>query len=167
MNKKIKMMVFTEGTIIMHSNALNKRRKDIVDQVKKRDRSVHDFKSYIPIGCAPKKLKIWEKQSIDLIYLTSRKKQDEVNQIKDVLKKYDFPNGKLMFRKKDQEYKDVAEKEEPDILIEDDCESIGGKSEMAITFIKPLIQSKIKSIPLKEFQGIDQLPDKVDDLFYV
>jgi len=167
MNKKIKIMVFTEGTLIMHANALNKKRKDIVDQVKKRDTSVHNFQTYIPIGSAPKKLKLWTSQSIDLIYLTSRTKQNQIDQIKDVLIKYNFPKAKLLFRKPDQNYSDVVEKEEPDILIEDDCESIGGKKEMAITYVKPLIRSKIKSIPVKEFEGIDHLSDKVEDLFNV
>jgi len=167
MNKKIKLMVFTEGTIIMHSNAANKKRKDIINQVKKRDTSVHNFQTYIPIGSAPKKLKQWASQSIDLIYLTSRTKQNQIDQIKDVLIKYNFPKGKLLFRKIDQNYSDVVEKEEPDILIEDDCESIGGKKEMAITYVKPLIRSKIKSIPIKEFDGIDYLPNKVEDLFYI
>jgi len=160
-------MVFTEGTIIMHNNAFNKKRKDIIDQVKKRDTSVHDFKTYIPIGNASKKLKLWSTQSIDLIYLTSRKKQNQIDQIRDVLIKYNFPKGKLLFRKQNEEYKDVVEKETPDVLIEDNCESMGGKKEMAITHVRLLIKNKIKSIPIREFEGIDHLPEKVEDLFYI
>jgi len=52
----------------------------------------------------------------------------------------------------------------PDILIEDDCESIGGKNEMTITHINPKLKTKIKSITIKEFEGIDHLPDKISEL---
>ncbi len=61
-------------------------------------------------------------------------------------------------------YKDIAERVIPDILIEDDCESIGGEKEMTITFVKPEIKQKIKSIIVKEFSGIDHLPDKLQEL---
>jgi len=52
----------------------------------------------------------------------------------------------------------------PDILIENDCESIGGQKEMTITFVKPRVKQKIKSIVVKEFQGIDHLPDSINSL---
>ena len=52
----------------------------------------------------------------------------------------------------------------PNFLVEDDCESIGGINEMVITNVKPEIKKKIKSIPIKEFGGIDYLPDKVSKL---
>ena len=52
----------------------------------------------------------------------------------------------------------------PDILIEDDCESIGGEKEMTITFIKPEVRQKIKSVVIKEFGGIDYLPDDFQEL---
>ena len=72
-----------------------------------------------------------------------------------------------MFRKKGEQYKDVAEKILPDILIEDDCESIGGIKEMTITNVKPEIKKKIKSVVIKEFGGIDELPDKLNPLLSV
>ena len=52
----------------------------------------------------------------------------------------------------------------PDVLIEDDCESIGGKDEMTITHVKPDLKKKIKSIVVKEFSGLDHLPDKISAL---
>ena len=52
----------------------------------------------------------------------------------------------------------------PDILIEDDCESIGGKVEMTYTHIKPEVKRSIKSIPVKEFGGIDHLSDDLKQL---
>jgi len=58
----------------------------------------------------------------------------------------------------------VAERVMPDILIEDDCESIGGESEMIYPHIREDLKQKIKSIVVKEFQGIDHLPDSLTAL---
>ena len=52
----------------------------------------------------------------------------------------------------------------PNILIEDDCESIGGDKEMTITHIKLGIKQRIKSVVIKEFGGIDNLPDNINEL---
>ena len=52
----------------------------------------------------------------------------------------------------------------PDILIENDCESIGGKAEITYPYIKSELKTKIKSIPVKEFEGIDLLPDETNKL---
>lgn len=58
----------------------------------------------------------------------------------------------------------VAENLVPDILIEDDCESIGGEKEMTYPNIKDELKNKIKSIVVKEFKGIDHLPDDIEEL---
>ena len=55
----------------------------------------------------------------------------------------------------------MAERETPDILIEDDCESIGGEKEMTYPHIREDLKSKIKSLVVKEFGGIDHLPDNI------
>ncbi|MFC1727127.1 hypothetical protein ACFL0Y_01265 [Patescibacteria group bacterium] len=122
------------------------------------------FKTHIPVGKAVKKLKTWKDQGAEILYLTSRKERGQIEDVKKVLKKYGFPDGQLLFRRKGEKYQDVAERILPDVLIEDDCESIGGINEMTITFVNPKIKAKIKSIPVKEFGGIDHLPDKISDL---
>lgn len=160
----MKILIFTEGTIIMHKNAIGYARDKIIEQVKEKELSVNDYESYIPIGNTVKKLQNWKNEGAEILYLTSRKKAKEIKQIQNVLKKHKFPRGKLLFRKKYEEYKNIAEKIIPDVLIEDDCESIGGLNEMTITHVKPEIQRKIKSIPIKEFSGIDHLPDKISAL---
>ena len=111
-----------------------------------------------------KNYKIGKKEGTEILYLTSRTKQDEIKAIKNILKKFKFPRGTLLFRQKGKEYKNVAERIMPNFLVEDDCESIGGINEMVITNVKPEIKKKIKSIPIKEFGGIDYLPDKVSKL---
>ena len=52
----------------------------------------------------------------------------------------------------------------PDILIEDDCESIGGKPQMTYPHISPNKKELIKSIVVREFSGIDNLPDNLEIL---
>jgi len=160
----MKILIFTEGTIIMHKTAIGHSREKIVKQVKDEQESVHDYGSYVPIGNAVKKLQNWKNDGAEILYLTSRKKLDEVKQIQNVLKKFNFPDGQLLFRQKNEEYKDIAEKIIPDVLIEDDCESIGGIDEMTITHVKPEVKKKITSILIKEFGGIDHLPDKISAL---
>jgi len=157
----MKILIFTKGTIIMHKNAVGHSREEIVQQVKDNEKSVHDYASYVPVGKAAEKIAGWQKQGAEILYLTSRRKTNEIEDIKSVLKKYGFPEGLLLFRRENEEYKDVAERITPDILIEDDCESIGGVDEMTITHVKPEIKEKIKSVPIPEFGGIDHLPDEI------
>ncbi len=148
----------------MHKSAVDHTREEIVKQVEEKEEPVRDYKSYVPVNNAVKKLQNWKEDGAEILYLTSRKKPEEIKQIRTVLKKYDFPDGKLLSRRKDEEYKEVAERVIPDILIEDDCESIGGINEMTITYVEHEIKKKIKSIPIKEFGGIDFLPDKISAL---
>ncbi len=154
----MKILIFTEGTILMHKNALGHTREEIVRQVKEKEESVDDCASYIPIGNAVEKIQEWQNQGAEIFYLTSRKKPEEIKDIQNVLRKYDFPEGQLLFREEGREYKEVAERIIPDILIEDDCESIGGEKQMTYHSIKPEIKSKIKLIEVKEFGGINHLP---------
>jgi hypothetical protein len=160
----MKILIFTEGTIIMHKNAINHSREEIVKQIKDKEKSVHDYNLYIPIKNAVKKIDKWKNQGGEILYLTSRKKINEIKNIKNILKKYNFPDSQLLFRQENEKYKDLVEKIIPDILIEDDCESINGINDMTITHVKPKIKEKIKSIPVKEFGGIDHLPDKISTL---
>src|SRR3989339_1897118 len=157
----MRILIFTEGTIIMHKNAVGHTRDEIVKQIEAKEKSVHDYKSYVSVGNAVKKLQNWKNDGAEILYLTSRRKPEEIQQIQNVLKKFKFPDGQLLFRQKNEEYKDVAERIIPDVLIEDDCESIGGENEMTTTFVRPGIKERIKSIVVKEFEGVDYLPDKV------
>ncbi|NIO44661.1 MAG: hypothetical protein GTN36_03865 [Candidatus Aenigmarchaeota archaeon] len=124
--------------------------------------NIQDYSSYIPIKNAVKKLKLWKEKGIEILYLTSRTKPKEIQQIKNVLKKHNFPQGKLFFRR-GEEYKNVVERIKPDVFIDDDCKSIGGND------IKKLIDPKlnIKIIIVKEFGGINNLPDNPSELFEV
>ncbi len=160
----MKILIFTEGTIIMHKSAFGLTKQEIINQVKEKNSSVHDYSSYIPIGGAALKIQKWKNQGAEIAYLTSRKKLNEIENIKQILRKHNFPEGEFFYRAGNEEYKDVAEKILPDILIEDNCESIDGEKEMTITCIKSEIKQKIKSIIVEEFSGIDHLPDDLNTL---
>lgn len=148
----------------MHKSAENKTREERVKQVMEGEPSVHDYVSYIPVGGAVEKLKSWQSQSAEILYLSSHETAEDVEKDKSVLEKYGFPKGQIFYRKNGESYKDIAEKIIPDVLVEDDCESIGGGKEMTITFVKPEIKQKIKSIVVKEFNGIDNLSDDLEKI---
>jgi len=160
----MKILIFLHGTLIMHKSAESKTREERVKQVLSSDPSVHDYISYIPVGNAVEKLKSWQTQGAEILYLSSHETAEDIEKDKSVLEKYDFPKGQVYYRQNGESYKDIAEKIIPDVLIEDDCESIGGEKEMTITFVKSEIKQKIKSIIIKEFNGIDHLPDNVEEI---
>ena len=147
-NHKIKIMIFTEGTVLGPKNFLG----------------YLNPASYIPIKNCLNLLKSWEEQGAEILYFTSRKKMNEILDIKKLLVEYSFPGEHLYYREKDQKYSDVVKQVVPDVLIEDDCRSIGGKWQMCITYVKSEIKNKINSIVVKEFCGIDDLPQSIPDL---
>ena len=146
---QMKIMVFLHGT------ATKPATWDVIGQ---------SFAHYVPTGKAVEKLKKWVDQGAQICYLTSHEKAAGVEIDKQVLAKYGFPQGEIYWRQNGEAYKDVAERVMPDILIEDDCESIGGEAEMTYPHIREDLKPKIKSIVVKEFQGIDHLPSALADL---
>lgn len=121
-------------------------------------------KKYIPIGNCVTKIRNWEQQGATIVYLTSRRKVSDVEKIRELLVRNGFPGTRLYYRDGIEKYKDIAEAIIPAVLVEDDCRSIGGKWQMTITYVRADIRRKIKSIVVKEFGGIDHLPDKLSDL---
>jgi len=160
------ILVFLHGTTMMHKNAQGLARQEIVKQVMESDESVNDYALYIPVGNAVKKLLEWKGQGARICYLSSHKNAKDVEKDKFVLKKYAFPDGQIFYRRNREKYKDVVERIRPlpDVIVEDDCESIGGKVEMVYPNLKPELKNKIKSIVVKEFKGIDHIPDRIPEL---
>jgi hypothetical protein len=148
----------------MHKQGIGFTQEEIIKQVKDNLESVSDFKTYVPIGDAANKLRTWFEQGLEVLYLTSRTQGFEIAQIAEVLEKNNFPNGVIVFHQNYETYKDIVERILPDILIEDDCESIGGKDNLSITHVTAELKRKIKSIIVKEFSGIDHLPDNITSL---
>ena len=161
----MKIMVFLHGTAIMHKNAVGRTREERVQQVlDRRDESLYDFASYVPVDNAVRKLQAWRQQGAEIVYLSSHKSVEDVEIDRAVLRNHAFPDGQVFFRHSGEQYNDVAERVLPDILIEDDCESIGGEREMTYPHIKSELKAKIKSVVVKEFGGIDHLPDDISAL---
>lgn len=163
-NKEMRIIVFLHGTSIMHMNALGLSRRQIVQQIiEDVDESITDFASYIPIGNVVKKLTSWQNQGAEILYLSSHLTLENVKKDEIVIKKYNFPEGTIFYRK-GKNWNLPIEEAKPDIIIEDDCESIGGKYQMTYPNLMPELQSKITSIVIKEFAGIDYLPDDINEL---
>lgn len=140
------IMVFAEGTVLKPKSWL----------------SIYNHNSYVPIGNSVLITRSWAEQGANIIYCTSRRgKKAQV--IAEILKKYGFAGTKLIFRNKRETYTVLVESIQPDILIEDDCKSIGGAWQMCITKVQPVIKENILSIVVKEFDGIDDLPICVSD----
>ena len=162
--KKLRILIFLHGTSIMHKNAFGLSREEIIKQVKDDvDDSISDFATYIPICNVVKKLTTWQNQGAEILYLSSHKSLVNVINDETVLRKYNFPKGPIFFRK-ENDWNLRIEEAKPDILIEDNCESIGGEHQITYPNLKKELKSKINSIIVKEFSGIDNLPDNIYEL---
>ncbi len=161
MRSLVKIMVFLHGTTIMHGGGVGRTREERVRQIVDREESVRDFDSYVPIDHAVAKLQTWKEQGAEIVYLSSHRAVEDVEKDQSVLRAYAFPTGEVLFRRDGEDYRHVAERIAPDILVEDDCESIGGEEEMTYPHIQPGLKTRIKSIAVKEFGGIDHLPDQI------
>jgi hypothetical protein len=160
----MKLLIFLHGTTIMHRSAAGRTRAERVQQVRDKETSVRDFAAYIPVGDAANKLRRWNEQGAEIVYLSSHQRQDDVDKDQTVLRAYDFPAGQVVFRQGGERYQDLAERVRPDVLIEDDCESIGGAAQMVYPRLQAAIQASMTSITVKEFEGIDHLPDDLATL---
>lgn len=155
----MRIMVFLHGTSIMHREALGKAREERVQQVIAGAESVRDFASYVPVDGAVQKLEQWHAQGVEITYLSSHVDAANVEKDRSVLQKYSFPAGPIYYRQNGETYAEVTARISPDVLIEDDCESIGGEPEMTYPHLKPELRARIRSVVVKEFEGIDHLPD--------
>jgi hypothetical protein len=160
----MKILVFLHGTTLMHQSAVGRTREERVRQVVERETSVHDFASYVPAGDAVRKLRTWERQSATILYLSSHRSLTDVEKDRSVLRQHGFPAGPVLYRQAGEGYKDIAERFLPDVLIEDDCESIGGEQQMVYPHITAGLKDRIRSIIVQEFGGLDHLPDDLDAL---
>lgn len=140
----ITIMIFVEGTLLKPKSWF----------------SLYNHKSYLPIGNCVEIIKEWQRQGANIIYCTSRKGK-QAEDIAILLKKYGFVGTELYYRSKKEKYKDIIERIQPNVLIEDNCKSIGGAWQMCMTKVTPQIKEKIVSIVVGEFKGIDDLPQNV------
>ncbi len=155
----MKLLVFLQGTTLMHQSAVGRTRAERVRQVREREASVRDSAAYVPVGNAVSKLSAWSAQGAELVYLSSHKKIENVEKDMALLRAYGFPAGQVVFRQPGEHYQEVVRRVLPDVLIEDDCESIGGEREMIAPSLDADLKATITALIVKEFEGIDHLPD--------
>lgn len=141
------IMIFAEGTILKPRSCW----------------SLYNHNAYVPIGNSVEIIKSWYQQGANIIYCTSQRKRN-ADDMANLLKKYGFVGIFLAVRDSRESYKDIVEALRPNILIEDDCKSIGGAWQMCITRVNPEIKKSIASIAVREFKGIDSLSTDVKEL---
>lgn len=156
--------MFLQGTTIMHAAARGSSRSERVRQSKERLPSVRDVGSYVPVGDAPSKLRRWSDQGATILYLSSHRRSEDVALDERVLRGHGFPPGEVLYRRPTEAYADTVVRARPDVLIEDDCESIGGAPQMASTYLEEATRARVRVHVVPEFGGIDHLPDTVTDL---
>jgi hypothetical protein len=157
-------MVFLHGTSIMHSSAIGQHRTARVRQVKSKDPAVLDYASYVPTEGAVAKVTAWQRRGGDICYLSSHRTAAAAAIDRAVLAAHGFPAGEVYYRAHGESYADVARRWCADLVIEDDCESIGGR---AHTTASELARSPGRAVPcvvVPEFGGLTHLPDELDEL---
>lgn len=111
---------------------------------------------YKPIGDAVKMVNTWYDSGYE-IYLCSYVRKRRYDFIKSIIDFYGMKYTEILCRKKRETYSEIVETLRPDILIEDDCRSIGGQKEWCITNVNVDVKSHIHSIIVPEFKGIDSI----------
>jgi hypothetical protein len=155
----MRVLVFLQGTVIMHRAAVGRTREERVAQSREGDDpTLSDYADYLPIGNAVLKLRLWEEQGAEIQYLSSHRDPDDLAADVSVLERYGFPHGRVVAREPGESYGDVVGRVLPDILVEDDCESIGGAAQQTYPQIAAELRQRITSIVVPEFGGIDDLP---------
>src|SRR5262249_45419306 len=87
-----------------------------------------EYAAYVPVGEAVAKLRRWQDAGAVVDYLSSHRNPDEVALDALVLRTHGFPAGRVFAGRPGETYGDIAGREAPAVLIEDDCESMPTRS---------------------------------------
>jgi hypothetical protein len=156
----LKLVVFLQGTTLIESGLVGKTREESVK--KSREWTAKGggwLGELVPLGSSPKKVNSWNSQSVQIYYLTASRKPENILKCEQALKRWSFPIGQLLSRKENQTYTDIVVPLRPDVIVEDDCESLGGTKEMVYPNLPSDVKRSIASVIVREFEGIDHLPD--------
>ncbi len=115
-----------------------------------------DVPSFIPTKGSVEKPRSWQERGADICYLTSKRWNENPQAVEATLRRFHFPAGELYYREQGEEYADVVRRVQPDVLIEDDCRSIGWQE-----VITPKLKAEwnVHGIVVPEFGGLAHLPD--------
>lgn len=115
-----------------------------------------EFEAFALLGNAVEIVNTWQNEGHD-IYLCSYVRKGRYDIIKSIIDFYGMKYTDILCRSKGEQYREIVEQLKSDILIEDDCKSIGGHKESCITNVKKELKSKIQSVIVPEFKGIDDI----------
>jgi hypothetical protein len=117
---------------------------------------VLDFASNVPTDGAVEKLNVWASRGAEVAYLSSHRKRDDVGLDERVLALHGFPIGPVHWRANADSCGDLVDRIGPDVVVEHDCESIGG---VCKTVASQLGQERTTSCwVVPEFGGLSHLP---------
>ena len=160
----VRIMVFLHGTAIMHASAVGQPRAERVRQSRQRDTSVLDFATHVPAENAVDKVQAWQRHGADICYLSSHTGAADVALDRAVLARHGFPDGPVFFRQPGESYADVACRADADVVVEDDCESIGGNQHTTAFRLAQSPGRAVRCVIVPEFGGLTHLPDDPQEL---
>lgn len=143
----------------MHEAARGQPRGRRVVQVRNCEPSVADFVNYVPTESAVRKVCAWATRGAQIAYLSSRLRDEAVAADMAVLARSEFPPGEILHRREGETYVDLLARARLDILVEDDCESIGGAALIIYPNLPAANQQQLRSVVVREFEGLSSLPD--------
>lgn len=156
--------MFLHGTSIMHGSAIGRQRNSRVEQVVSKDPAVLDYASYVPTEGAVAKVMAWQRRGVEICYLSSHRTAAAAAIDKSVLAGHGFPAGDLYYRAHGESYADVVRRWSADVLVEDDCESIGGRAQTAASELGRSAGQAVPCVVVREFGGLAHLPDEPTEL---
>ena len=155
----MKVGVFLHGTAIMHAAAASVPRRERIEQVRLGEPSVADFGAYIATPHAAGKLAAWRERGAVIVYLSSHRRAADLSADEAVIRRAGFPDGPVHARRDGEDYGALAGRLELDVLVEDDCESIGGAGQTCAARLSPDARRRIRCVLVPEFAGLGDLPD--------
>ncbi|HET7013186.1 MAG TPA: hypothetical protein VFI65_04715 [Streptosporangiaceae bacterium] len=156
--------VFLHGTTIMQAAGADVDREERVRQVVSSDPSIWEFAEYIPTPGTAEKLAAWDRHGASIVYLSAHRQAEYVHADESVIKHHEFPAGPVCAREWGEDYGALVDRLDLDVLVEDDCESIGGVSKTCTFMLSMEARRSVRSIVLPEFLGLGGLPDDPAEL---
>jgi hypothetical protein len=129
-----------------------------------KDPAVLDYASYVPTEGAVAKLTAWQRRGAEICFLSSHRTASAAAIDKSVLAAHGFPSGTLYYRAHGESYTDVVRRWSADILIEGDCESIGGRAHTASSELARSSGRAVRCVVVPASGGLTYLPDEPAEL---
>ena len=120
---------------------------------------MRDFASYVPTPGTAGKLAAWQRHGASIAYLSSHRRQADIRADESVIRRRGFPAGPVYGRQRGEDYGPLVERLGLDVLVEDDCESIGGAAQTCAAQLSPDSRQSARCVVLPEFSGLADLPD--------